>query len=58
MRDELRDWQPLGWTWNGRVFLFGEGEVTIERFNEVVGGTAPNGVTYEFSIVEDDDEAV
>lgn len=27
----------LGYIWEGRFFLFGEGEVSIERFNEVVG---------------------
>ena len=46
-----------GFTWDGKFFLFGrEGEVTIEEFNEVVGGDMGNGMTVEFSITDEDDD--
>ena len=55
INEHLKCWEPLGYTWEGRTFLLGEGEVSIERFNEVVGGDLGNGMSVTFS-VEDDDE--
>ena len=51
--DMLKNMKPLGWTWEGRTFLFGEGEVSIERFNEVVGGDMGNGLSLSFSVEDD-----
>ena len=55
LRDNLSDFKPLGWTWEGKTFLFGEGEVSIERFNEVVGGDLGNGWSLSFETGEADD---
>lgn len=44
---------PLGYIWDGKFFLLGEpGPVSVERFNEVVGGDMGNGWTLSF---EEDD---
>ena len=53
----LADAEFGGWTWGGRVFLSGEGEVSIERFNEVMGGPMGNGYSVSFHITDDDDDA-
>lgn len=52
---DLKNIKPLGYTNNGKFFLLGEGEVTIERFNEVVGGEGPGGIRYEFSVSHDEE---
>ena len=58
INDTLRNMEPLGWTWEGRTFLFGEGEVSLERFNEVVGGPLGNGMTVSFEITDDEDSTL
>jgi hypothetical protein len=45
----------FGWTWEGRFFLFGEGEVSIERFNERLQEVA-GGSPWSFSAVEAEDD--
>ena len=55
INDTLRNMEPLGWTWEGRTFLFGEGEVSLERFNEVVGGDMGNGLSLSIDITDDED---
>jgi hypothetical protein len=54
----VSDFTPLGYTWNGNFYLLGrEGPVTIEEFNEVVGGPiGDTGWTVSFGVSEDDDE--
>lgn len=56
INDTIKNMKALGWTWEGRTFLFGEGEVSLERFNEVVGGDLGNGLTLSYEIVEDEEE--
>lgn len=56
INDTIKNMVPLGYTWEGRTFLCGEGEVSIERFNEVVGGDMGNGLSLSFEIVEDIDD--
>lgn len=52
---DLAEMVDLGYIWEGRFFLTGEGEVSVERFNEVAGG--PIGRTgYSVSFSVDDDE--
>jgi hypothetical protein len=48
---------PLGYTWEGHFFLFGrEGPVTVEEFNEVVGGPiGATGWTVSFEVSDEDD---
>ena len=46
-----------GYIWDGRFFLFGEGEVSVERFNEVAGGpVGDTGYSVSFSVSDDEDE--
>ena len=53
INDTIKNMKPLGYTWEGRTFLMGEGEVSIERFNEVVGGDMGNGLSLSFSVEDD-----
>lgn len=55
INDTIKNMKPLGYTWEGRTFLFGEGEVSIERFNEVVGGDMGNGLSLSFEVMPEDD---
>ena len=55
INDTIKNMRPLGWTWEGHTFLFGEGEVSLERFNEVVGGDMGNGLSLSFDITDDED---
>ena len=59
MRDteNLSDFKPLGFTWDGHMFLFGEGEVSIERFNEVMGGDIGGGWHLSFESGDDNENA-
>lgn len=54
MTDSLSNFKPLGYVWEGHTFLFGEGEVSIERFNEVVGGDLGNGWSLSYEVADDD----
>lgn len=54
--DSLSKFKPLGYVWEGKTFLFGEGEVSIERFNEVMGGDLGNGWSLSFEAGEDHDD--
>jgi hypothetical protein len=40
--------KPLGYILGGKFFIFGEGEVSLGRFNEVVGGDIGGGWTLSF----------
>jgi hypothetical protein len=52
--DLSRGVKPLGYCIDGKLFVLGEpGPVSIERFNEVVGGDLGNGLTLTFEIDED-----
>ena len=56
--DYLQRFVPLGYTWNGQLFLLRrEGPVSVEEFNEVVGGPiGDTGWTVSFEVSEDDDD--
>lgn len=56
LRDNLSDFKPLGFSWGGHLWLMGHPDpVTVEQFNEVVGGDLGNGwsLSYEAGDAED-----